>query len=97
MWLMINANIISAHKKTRADQAVPGLPVPVSPGLPEHLPAHVFKGAHAKQALLSLEQLERQHIADVLDAVRGRKGEAARVLGISRKTLLEKRKRYNLD
>ncbi|MGH9650950.1 MAG: helix-turn-helix domain-containing protein [Terriglobales bacterium] len=41
--------------------------------------------------------MERAYIAEVLDAVRGKKSKAAEVLGISRKTLLEKRKKYGLD
>ena len=45
----------------------------------------------------SLEQLERAYIAEVLDFTRGSKSRAAEILGISRKTLLEKRKRYGLD
>ncbi len=47
--------------------------------------------------LVSLEELERNHIADVLLATQGRKSKAAQILGISRKTLLEKRKRYGLE
>jgi transcriptional regulator with PAS, ATPase and Fis domain len=46
---------------------------------------------------LTLEQLERAYIVEVLDATHGKKGRAAEILGISRKTLLEKRKRYGLD
>jgi DNA-binding NtrC family response regulator len=46
---------------------------------------------------LSLEEVERAHIASVLRQVAGRKSEAAAILGISRKTLLEKRKRYRLE
>jgi DNA-binding NtrC family response regulator len=46
---------------------------------------------------MTLEELERAYIAEVLDATRGKKGRAAEILGISRKTLLEKRKRYGLD
>ncbi len=45
----------------------------------------------------SLAEMERDYIAEVLDAVHGRKSKAAAVLGISRKNLLEKRKRYKLD
>lgn len=45
----------------------------------------------------SLAEVERDHIAQVLDATRGKKNDAAKILGISRKTLLEKRKRYKLD
>lgn len=50
-----------------------------------------------KGSLLSLEAMERTHIAGVLEAVHGKKSQAADILGISRKTLLEKRKRYGLD
>ena len=46
---------------------------------------------------MTLEERERAYIAEVLDATRGKKGRAAEILGISRKTLLEKRKRYGLD
>lgn len=45
----------------------------------------------------TLEQVEKEYIAAVLQRHRGRKSESAKVLGISRKTLLEKRKRYQLD
>jgi DNA-binding NtrC family response regulator len=44
----------------------------------------------------TLEQLERQYIVEVLEFTRGKKGKASTILGISRKTLLEKRKRYGL-
>ncbi|HKU20398.1 MAG TPA: sigma-54 dependent transcriptional regulator [Terriglobales bacterium] len=46
---------------------------------------------------MTLKERERAYIAEVLDATRGKKGRAAEILGISRKTLLEKRKRYRLD
>jgi DNA-binding NtrC family response regulator len=41
--------------------------------------------------------MERAYIAEVLEHTRGKKTLAAKILGISRKTLLEKRKRYGLD
>jgi two-component system, NtrC family, response regulator AtoC len=44
----------------------------------------------------SLEELERNYIAEILDYTRGRKSKAAEILGISRKTLLEKRKKFGL-
>jgi DNA-binding NtrC family response regulator len=62
--------------------------------LVEDLPAHVAGSASRKQ---TLEQLERAYIAEVLESTRGKKSQAAAILGISRKTLLEKRKRYGLD
>jgi len=51
--------------------------------------------AVAKKA--TLEEMERAYIAEILDFTRGKKSKAAEILGISRKTLLEKRKRYSLD
>ncbi|MEO5936890.1 MAG: sigma-54 dependent transcriptional regulator [Terriglobales bacterium] len=50
----------------------------------------------AKAKKPSLEELERNYIAEILDYTRGRKSKAADILGISRKTLLEKRKKYGL-
>ena len=47
-------------------------------------------------ALRSLEDLEREAIAATLESTHFKIGRAAEILGISRKTLLEKRKRYGL-
>ncbi len=47
-------------------------------------------------SLRSLEDLEREAIRATLDATHYKIGQAADVLGISRKTLLEKRKKYGL-
>ena len=60
----------------------------------DDLPWHLRHANGAPQ--MSLEELERHHIVRVLEHTRGKKTQAARILGISRKTLLEKRKRYNL-
>ena len=54
-----------------------------------------FSGAARNK--ISLEELERSYISEVLDHTRGKKTMAAKILGISRKTLLEKRKRYGLN
>ena len=62
----------------------------------QELPLHVTTAA-APAAKASLEQREREYIAEVLDYTRGSKSRAAEILGITRKTLLEKRKRYGLD
>jgi len=51
----------------------------------------------APAALKTLAEVEREHILRALREAGGHKGEAARQLGIHRKTLLEKRKRYGLD
>lgn len=45
----------------------------------------------------TLEQVERRYIASTLRHVGGNQTEAAKILGISRKALWEKRKRYGLD
>jgi DNA-binding NtrC family response regulator len=64
--------------------------------LPQDLPAHV-REASAAGGKVSLEEMERAYITEVLDYTRGKKTLAAQILGISRKTLLEKRKRYGLE
>ena len=45
----------------------------------------------------SLEALEREYIRHILETRDASYAEVARILGISKKTLWEKRKRYNLD
>jgi len=63
----------------------------------QHLPAHLRQTQSVfESSLISLAEVERRHIADVLLHTQGRKTTAAAILGISRKTLLEKRKRYGL-
>jgi two-component system, NtrC family, response regulator AtoC len=47
-------------------------------------------------ALRSLDDIEREAIRTTLEATRYKIGRAAEILGISRKTLLEKRKKYGL-
>lgn len=64
---------------------------------PEHLPAYLARSAAAGERKATLEEMERDYIREILRFTRGRKSQAATILGISRKTLLEKRKRYHLD
>ncbi len=64
----------------------------------EHLPSSLVRFAEGTLApKASLEEMEMNYIREVLKVTRGRKSKAATILGISRKTLLEKRKRYHLD
>ena len=65
---------------------------------PEHFTLDFVAAASSApdDALLTLEELEREYIRRILWKVRGHKGRAAQILGINRKTLLEKRKRYGL-
>ena len=46
--------------------------------------------------LLPLEEVERRYILRVLDAMRGNKAEAARVLGLHRRTLYRKLESFGL-
>jgi DNA-binding NtrC family response regulator len=52
--------------------------------------------AELAEARLPFAEIERLYIERVLAQVGGRVGQAAEILGIHRKTLLEKRKRYGL-
>jgi DNA-binding NtrC family response regulator len=57
---------------------------------------HAGGGSARGAGLRSLEELEREHIAAVLEATHYKIARSAEILGISRKTLLEKRKKYKL-
>jgi len=66
---------------------------------PEDLPDAVRAAGGTQrlgQGLRSLADLERETIAATLEATHCKIGRAAEILGISRKTLLEKRKKYGL-
>jgi two-component system response regulator AtoC len=52
---------------------------------------------NAAPALLSLEELEKQHIQVVLRATEGNKKRAAQILGINRRSLYRMAKRYGMD
>jgi two-component system, NtrC family, response regulator AtoC len=66
--------------------------------LPEDFPQIIAAAgsAHHAGSLRSLEDIEREAIRQTLEETRYKIGRAAEILGISRKTLLEKRKRYGL-
>jgi DNA-binding NtrC family response regulator len=59
--------------------------------------AGLFLAPAAEDAALDLKDLEREHIRRTLQKFGGRKSDTARALGIDRKTLREKLKRYNLQ
>ena len=83
--------------------------VPVTPGQYDHrrltvapsyvdLPPEVRKpGAAVGTSVLSLSQMEKRHIADVLEKTGGNKSQAAKLLDISRDTLYQKIKQFGLD
>jgi len=62
----------------------------------DHLPAHLRANLDGRQEAgsRSLEDVERDAIEATLRATRNQIGRSAKILGISRKTLLEKRKKY---
>ncbi|HKF25081.1 MAG TPA: sigma-54 dependent transcriptional regulator [Candidatus Acidoferrum sp.] len=67
---------------------------------PDDLPENVRASAGNAAFLLglrSLEDLEREAISRTLEATRYHITQSAGILGISRKTLLEKRKKYGLE
>src|SRR5713226_8254498 len=63
---------------------------------PENVRAAAPGAASPVAGLRSLEEVEREVIAATLEATRYQISRSAEVLGISRKTLLEKRKKYGL-
>jgi DNA-binding NtrC family response regulator len=74
--------------------AAPGPEIPVTAlafGPPDTSPL-----GEALRHMMTLSQLEERYIREVLRRTQGRRAEAARILGINRKTLLEKRKRYGI-
>ncbi len=66
--------------------------------IPEDFPESVRAADSAfGGALRSLEDMERDAIRATLEATRYKIGKSAQILGISRKTLLDKRKKYGLN
>jgi two-component system response regulator AtoC len=63
---------------------------------PDNIRAAASGGAGSIAGLRSLEEVEREVIAATLEATHYKISRAAEALGISRKTLLEKRKKYGL-
>jgi len=70
--------------------------------LPEHLPVELQKGGEsvssprASLGKISLQEMEKYHILEVLKLVNGNKSQASRILDISRSTLREKLKSYQI-
>jgi len=54
------------------------------------------KSAAMEKKLMSLEDMEKEHIAHVLKETGGHKSRAAKILGIDRKTLYQKVQKYQL-
>ncbi|HEX3772119.1 MAG TPA: sigma-54 dependent transcriptional regulator [Polyangiaceae bacterium] len=80
---VVERAIIIADSET-IGKADLGLPLPSTP-------------PDASAAPLTLEEMEKQHIARVLQLAGGSKTRAASMLGVSRSTLWEKTKKYGID
>jgi len=63
---------------------------------PDDLPANIRSGSAPASGPSSLAEMERLHLARVLQQTGGKKMQAARLLGIDIKTLNQKIKRYNI-
>jgi len=64
---------------------------------PDAFPPSWTSAPRSASKMPSLEDMERTYIIEVLRQTRGKKVKAAKILGISRKTLLEKRKKFGLE
>jgi two-component system response regulator AtoC len=68
--------------------------------LPEHLPSFITQRTGEFQVFseenYTLEELEKRYIQFILRRTKGRRQDAARILGINRKTLSNKIEKYNL-
>ena len=69
------------------------------PIAPKHLPPPLADASPAPPSaeIPTLDEVERQHIADVMQRTGGSRARAAQVLGIASSTLYDKLKRYSLD
>jgi transcriptional regulator with PAS, ATPase and Fis domain len=66
-------------------------------GFPWLIECRQVKTGTGNDKIYSLEELEKQLIRRVLSETRGHKGQAAGLMGIDRKTLYKKIKKYELD
>ena len=69
---------------------------------PEHLPPEILDAANGAPTAgaassMSLAQIEERHIRQIMRMTDGNKSRAARILGISRPTLIERLKRMGGD
>jgi DNA-binding NtrC family response regulator len=74
-----------------------GLPQPACGFCSEETHLDAAEAPRAEDLAAARDEFERQHILKVLDRTRANKTEAARLLGVSRKALWEKCKRYGIS
>jgi transcriptional regulator with AAA-type ATPase domain/pSer/pThr/pTyr-binding forkhead associated (FHA) protein len=67
------------------------------PIAPRHLPPAIASEPAGAFEVPTLEEIERQHILDVMQRTAGNRSRTAQLLGIATSTLYEKLKRYRVD
>jgi transcriptional regulator with AAA-type ATPase domain len=69
------------------------------PIMPRHLPTALCDeaGTTGSPPIPTLEEMERQHIRDVMQSTGGNRSRAAQLLGIATSTLYEKLKKFQID
>jgi DNA-binding NtrC family response regulator len=85
------------HAVERAMQAADGEPLTLDHLAPEILEAPALGAETALARRPTLDEVEARYIAATLKHTRGNQTDAAKILGISRKALWEKRKRYGIE
>ena len=65
--------------------------------MPSHVRNVSIRSEKDQFEIRSLEQVEKEHIAKTLHATQWNRTKTAKLLGIDRKTLYEKIKRYNIE
>jgi two-component system response regulator AtoC len=98
---LISPDDIDLHKTAPAGGTFPGSPPPALPpeAPPQNIPPSAYHGEPAGSPapdLWSMEELERRAIAGALARCKGNRTRAAEMLGLSRKTILNKIKAYGL-
>ncbi len=86
--------VLLAEQDVIGPEHLPSEVGPTEPTVPDT--AAVASDTAAPWPLRSLEELEQEHVQGVLAAVGGSREEAARILGISRRTLTRMIQRWNL-
>ena len=74
------------------------LPVIVTPPvIPDRVVASIAMTSRpSSEELLPLAEVERRHVLAVVEACRGNRTDAAKILGVDRKTLYRKLQRYGV-
>ena len=94
-WRVIRRTVIDSGSLTdveAAGHALRAMSVRVESGLPAEAGPHT----EAEDPLVPLDEAERRHIETVLRATAGNQTQAALILGIERKTLARKMKRFGI-